>query len=88
MERAKALSAELLVETDPTIDPDIVGLLADVLTREIFSHTLTPSEPIDVVAERLGRLAALVLRDRTSLPREAKSERSPTRPARTTRADF
>jgi hypothetical protein len=88
MERAKALSAELLVEMDPTIDPDIVALLADVLTRAIFSHTLTPSEPIDVVAERLGRLAALVLRDRTSLPREARSERSPRKPAPDYRADF
>ena len=70
MERAKALSAELLVEMDPTIDPVVVALLADVLTRAIFSHTLTPSEPIDVVAVRLGGLAALVLRDRPSLPGE------------------
>jgi AcrR family transcriptional regulator len=88
MTRAKALTAQLLVEMDPTIDPGTVDLLADVLTREIFSHTLTPSEPIDVVAERLGRLTALVLRERPSLPKGARSERSPKEALRPGRADL
>jgi len=88
MTRATALTAELLVEMDPTIDPESVELLADILTRAMFSHTLTPSEPIDVVAERLGRLTALVLRERPSLPKGARSERSPKEAPRPGRADL
>jgi len=88
MTRAAALTAELIVKMDPTIDPESVGLLADVLTRQVFSHTLTPAEPIDVVAERLGRLAALILRDGPSLPRGARSERPPAEAPRPTRADL
>ncbi len=88
MKRAAALTAELIVEMDPTTDPESVELLADVLTRQVLSHTLTPSEPIDVVAERLGRLAALILRDGPSLPRGARSERSPVEAPRPTRADL
>lgn len=88
MTRATALTAQLLVEMDPTIDPGTIELLADVLTREIFSHTLTPSEPIDVVAERLGRLTALVLRERPSLPKGPRSERSPKEAPRPGRVDL
>jgi len=86
MKRGRALTAELIVELDPTIDPGTVELLADVLTREIFSHTLTPSEPIGVVAERLGRLAALVLRERPLLSEGARSKRPPRDPSRRRRA--
>lgn len=86
MKRGKALTAQLIIEMDPTIDPEIVDLLADVLSRETFSYILTPSEPIDVAAERLGRLAALVLRERPLLFGGARSERSPRDPSRRRRA--
>lgn len=61
MIRSRLLGAKLLVALDPCIDPETVALLCDVLTREMFSHTLTPSEPVDVVAARLGTLAVRVV---------------------------
>jgi len=61
MTRSRQLGSELLVALDPTIDPETVALLCDVITREMFSHTITPSEPVDVVAARLGTLAVRVV---------------------------
>ncbi len=55
------LGAELLVAMNPSIDPETVALLTDVITREMFSHTIAPTEPIDVVAARLGTLAVRVV---------------------------
>lgn len=61
MIRSRLLGSELLVALDPSIDPETLALLTDVLTREIFSHTITPTEPVDVVAARLGTLAVRVV---------------------------
>jgi AcrR family transcriptional regulator len=61
MSRGKQQAVELVIEKDPQVSPDTAELLADVLTRAVFSYTLTPSEPLDAIAERLGRLAELVL---------------------------
>lgn len=60
MTRSRELGRELLVALDPAIEPEIVELLADVITREMFSHVITPSEPVDRVAARLGMLAVRV----------------------------
>lgn len=60
MTRSRDLGHELLVALDPAIEPETVTLLADVITREMFSHVITPSEPVDRVAAMLGTLAVRV----------------------------
>ena len=61
MQRGRDLVATLIMDLDPTSEPESVDLVADVLTRELFSHVITPSEPVDVVAARLGTLAARIM---------------------------
>jgi AcrR family transcriptional regulator len=58
--RGRDLLARLIADLDPTLDAEGVDLAADVVTRELFSHVVTPSEPVDVVASRLGVLARRV----------------------------
>jgi AcrR family transcriptional regulator len=60
LRRGRDLLARLIADLDPTLDAEGVDLTADVLTRELFSHVITPSEPVDVVAARLGTLAGRV----------------------------
>jgi AcrR family transcriptional regulator len=57
LKRGSDLLARLVTELDPSLDDRSVDLLGDVLTRELFSHVITPAEPVDVVATRLGTLA-------------------------------
>ncbi len=60
MRRGRDLLARLIAGLDPTLDAGAVDLTADVVTRELFSHVITPSEPVDVIASRLGTLASRV----------------------------